>query len=140
MGQKIKEVMTGSPVTVPGAMSVVEAAQRMREEDIGDVVVVDGDRLLGIVTDRDLVVRVLAQGHDPRQTTLAGICTRELTTVTEEDDVETAVKLMREKAVRRLPVIARAGRPVGIVSLGDLAVEKDPNSALGQISRAPAHN
>ncbi len=140
MAQKIKDVMTNAPVTVAGAMSVVEAARRMRDDNIGSVVVTDGDRLLGIVTDRDLVVRVLAEGHDPRQTTLEGICTVELTTVTPEDDVETAVKLMRDKAVRRLPVIERAGHPVGMVSLGDLAVEKDPDSALGQISRAPANN
>jgi CBS domain-containing protein len=140
MAQKIKDVMTRNPVMLPGGMSVLEAARRMRDESIGDIVVVDGDHVLGIVTDRDLVVRVLAEGHDPRQSTLEGICTRDLTTVTPEDDVDTAVTLMREKSIRRLPVIERAGRPVGIVSLGDLAQEKDPQSALGQISQAPANN
>ncbi len=140
MAQKIKDVMTRSPVMLPGGMSIVEAARRMRDENIGDVIVVDGDHIVGIVTDRDLVVRVLANGHDPRQTTVEGVCSRELTTVMPEDDFDTAVKLMREKSIRRLPVVEKAGRPVGIVSLGDLAEEKDPHSALGQISQAPPNN
>jgi CBS domain-containing protein len=82
------------------------------------------------------VVRILAEGRDPAATTLADISSHDLTTVSPEDSVEQAVQLMREKAIRRLPVV-EDGRPVGIVSLGDLAVERDPDSALGEISAAP---
>ncbi len=140
MAQKIKDVMTRNVVALPGTTSALEAARHMRDKAIGDVVVTDGEHLIGIVTDRDLVVRVLAEGRDPAHTTLEGICSRELTTVTPDDEFDAAVKLMRAKSIRRLPVIERAGRPVGIVSLGDLALEKDPGSALGEISSAPPNN
>jgi CBS domain-containing protein len=138
MGQKIRDVMTGNPATMPASAGVAEAARTMRDRDIGDVIVLQDDRVCGIVTDRDIVVRGIAQGRDPAQTKLADICSRDLTTVAPGDDVGDAVRLMKEKAVRRLPVVDD-GRPVGIVSIGDLAAEQDRRSALGQISAAPAN-
>jgi CBS domain-containing protein len=138
MAQKIRDVMTANPATIPASSAVVEAARAMRDRDIGDVVVLQDDRVCGIVTDRDIVVRGIAQGRDPAQTKLADICSRDLVTVSPNDDVADAVRLMKEKAIRRLPVVEN-GRPVGIVSIGDLATEQDRRSALGEISAAPAN-
>ncbi|PYN00326.1 MAG: CBS domain-containing protein [Candidatus Rokuibacteriota bacterium] len=132
----VQDVMTPDPITLPLSASLIDAAKTMRDVGIGDVVVVDGDEVLGIVTDRDIVVRGIADGCDAQSTTLIDICSRDLTTVSPDDQVGTAVRLMRENAVRRLPVVAR-GRPVGIVTLGDLALEQDRGSALADVSAAP---
>ena len=132
----VQDVMTPDPITLPLSAPLIDAAKMMRDVDIGDVVVVDGDEVLGIVTDRDIVVRGIADGCDAQSTTLIDICSRELTTVSPDDQVGTAVRLMRENAIRRLPVVAR-GRPVGIVTLGDLALEQDRGSALADVSAAP---
>jgi CBS domain-containing protein len=136
MVQQIRELMTPNPVALPGTASVHEAARAMRDADIGDVIVIEHNRVCGIVTDRDIVVRTLAEARDPATTTLADICSHALLTVSPTDSVEEAVRLMRTHAIRRLPVV-EGGQPVGIVSLGDLAVERDPGSALGDISSTP---
>ena len=136
MAQQIRELMTPNPMALPGTASVHEAARAMRDAQIGDVIVIENNEVCGIVTDRDLVVRILAEAKDPATTTLADICSHSLVTVTPTDSVEEAVRLMRTHAIRRLPVVD-GGQAVGIVSLGDLAVERDPGSALGKISGAP---
>jgi CBS domain-containing protein len=136
MATSIRDVMTPNPTTMSQDRTAADAARAMRDASIGDVVVVEGDRLFGIVTDRDIVVRVLAEGRDPDRTPLAEICSRELSTVSPGDDIDTAIRLMRDRAVRRLPVVER-GRPVGILSIGDLAVDRDRRSVLGHISAAP---
>jgi CBS domain-containing protein len=136
MAQSIRDVMTANPVSLSAASSVAEAARAMRDSHIGDVVVLDNGRICGIVTDRDIVVRAVAEGRDPSTTKLANICSEELTTLSPGDKVEDAVVIMREKAIRRLPVV-EGGKPVGIVSIGDLATSLDPHSALGHISAAP---
>jgi CBS domain-containing protein len=135
MAQKVRDVMTPNPITLPASATAVDAAMAMRNDDVGDVIVLENGRILGIVTDRDIVVRGLAVGRHPAQTTLGEICSRDLTLVSPMDEVASAIALMREKAIRRLPVIEN-NRPVGIVSLGDLAIERDPRSALGHISAA----
>ena len=136
MAVKIREVMTPDPISLPANSSSMEAARTMRDADIGNVVVVDGQKVFGIVTDRDIVLRVIAEGRDPAVTPLRDICSHELTILSPQDSVDDAVRLMREKAIRRLPVVENH-RPVGIVSIGDLALEKEPHSALGNISAAP---
>jgi CBS domain-containing protein len=136
MAQLVRDVMTPNPTALPATSSLVEAALAMRDFDVGDVLVLDNGRVCGIVTDRDIVVRAIANGNYPATVTLGEICSRDLTTLSPTDSVEDAVSLMRQKAIRRLPVVEH-GRPVGIVSLGDLAVEKDPDSALSDISSAP---
>lgn len=136
MPQRIHDVMTSHPVTLPGTASVQDAARTMREQAIGDVIVMENQQVCGIVTDRDIVVRTVAEARDPTATTLADICSHALTTVSPEDSLEQAVHLMRAKAIRRLPVV-EDGRVVGMVSLGDLAVAREPDSALGEISAAP---
>jgi CBS domain-containing protein len=136
--ETVADVMTADPVMMPASASILAAAQKMRSAAIGDVLVLDDDggKILGIVTDRDMVVRAIAEGLDPRVNTLDQICSRTLTTVSPDDSIETAERLMREKAIRRLPVVKR-GRPVGIVSLGDLAIEQERDSTLADVSAAP---
>ncbi|MFE1527535.1 CBS domain-containing protein [Streptomyces rochei] len=136
MTRYVRDIMTDHPVTVEPLTSVTAVARVMRDRDLGAVLVTDGDELRGLVTDRDLVIRAVAEGGDPERTTVAGVCSdEELVTVRPDDELERAVELMREHAVRRVPVVDD-GRPVGIVSLGDLALERDPESALGDVSVA----
>lgn len=135
MTQHVSDIMTSAPVTVEPQTSVTAVARIMRDEDLGAVLVTDGDELRGLVTDRDLVVRFLAGGGDPERTTVVDACSDVVVTVGPEDDLDHAIALMREHAVRRIPVIEN-GRPVGIVALGDAAMERDPESALGDISVA----
>jgi CBS domain-containing protein len=139
MAQTLQQVMTTDPIALPKTAPVGDAARLMKEKDIGDVIVLDDGRVCGIVTDRDLVVRTLAEGRDPDATKVGEVCTSDPTTLSPAADVSEAVRIMREKALRRLPITDN-GRPVGIVSLGDLAIEQDPNSALADISEAPPND
>ena len=135
-GVRVREVMTEHPVELPASASASDAAAAMRRLNVGAVLVMtDHQGLCGIVTDRDLVIRAMASGKDPKNVKLEDICSREVTSLGPDDSVEKAVKLMREKAVRRLPVLDES-KPVGIVSLGDLALRLDRKSALGDISAA----
>ena len=134
---KVRELMTTPPVTVPSTATVEEAARQMRAEDIGVLIVQEDGKPYGIVTDRDIVVRAVAEGLDPESAPIASVCTKDLTTVSPDADIESAMCLMRDKAVRRVLVVDWENVPVGIVSLGDLAIAKDVHSVLGQISAAP---
>ncbi len=136
MNDDIRDVMSPRPKVLSDEATVMEAAETMRQEDIGDVIVVQDDRLFGILTDRDIVVRALAEGRDPSQTRIGDICSRDLTTVSPDDGVGQAVRLMREKAIRRLPV-QEDGQVIGMLTIGDIAVERDSRSALADISAAP---
>lgn len=134
----IEDIMTTELCTVRPRTSLQEAAIQMRDQGIGDVLVVEDDgRLVGIVTDRDVAVRAVADGLDPATTEVVEVCSREgLLTLSPADPVEDAIRLARDGAVRRLPVVEE-GCPVGIVSLGDLALERDPRSVLADISAEP---
>lgn len=136
MTQSIREVMTGDPVTLDVSASLADAARAMRDHDIGDVLVTQGEQLYGIVTDRDIAVRGVAEGADVEKTTLKDLASREIAALSPDDSVESAVKMIREKAIRRLPIV-EGEKPVGIVSLGDLAIERDRDSALADVSAAP---
>ncbi|MFJ5727216.1 CBS domain-containing protein [Streptomyces paradoxus] len=135
MAEYVKDVMTAGVVAVRPDASLVEAAQLMRTQNIGDVVVAEGQDVIGVLTDRDITVRAVAEGIDPMTVSARTACTPNPVTVTPDDRVATAVTLMREHAVRRLPVVEN-GLPVGMVSLGDVAEAEDPASALAAISRA----
>ena len=140
MAERIRDVMTTNPQTLPESTTVREAAETMRANDIGDVVVIDDDgKLAGILTDRDIVVRVVAEALDPATTRIGDIASRDLSAVSPDDPVERAVQLMREHAIRRLPAVER-NKVVGIVSIGDLALDRDPDSALADISAAPPNS
>lgn len=137
MGQLAADVMTPEVIGVASVSTVTETAELMRDNHVGDVFVMEGDRLLGILTDRDIVVRVIAPGLDPIATRAGQVCSEDLIAVTPETPVEEVVRVMRERAVRRLPVVDEHGRPVGAISIGDLAAARQPNSALADISLAP---
>jgi CBS domain-containing protein len=137
MDQSIRDVMTPNPFTISRSASILDAAHLMRGNDIGDVIVLEEDRLFGILTDRDIVVRGLAERSDLETIPVGEICSRDLTTIAPTASVEQAVRLMREKAIRRIPVVDESGDVIGIVSIGDLAVEGDPGSVLADISAAP---
>ena len=135
MTKSIKDAMTTKPESLLASATVADAAQQMRELDIGDVLVEQEGRLAGIVTDRDIVVRAIAEGRDITSK-LGDIVSSEVVCITPADSADDAIRLMRERALRRVPVVEN-GRPIGIVSLGDLAEERDPRSVLGEISSAP---
>ena len=140
MPERISELMTPNPVALTNNASLQDAAIAMRDRDIGDVVVTKPDgTVCGIVTDRDIVVRAIAEGNDPSTMTLEDVCAHRLVAVGPDDPVALAVKKMEEQAIRRLPVMDN-GTLVGIVSIGDLAIERDRQSALGEISAAAPNN
>ena len=136
MAERLTEIMTRNPVTLDVRDTVIAAARTMRDANIGDVVVLENGMVRGVLTDRDIVIRGLAEGKNPSETPVGELCSRELTTLAPTDAITDAVSIMREKAIRRLPVV-QDGRLVGIVSLGDLAVLREPQSVLGGISAAP---
>ncbi|MCQ4079314.1 CBS domain-containing protein [Streptomyces sp. RB6PN25] len=135
MPQTVQEIMTTAPVKVGVQTSIAQVARRMRDEDIGAVLVADDNALRGLVTDRDLVVRAPADGKNPEQTTVTDVCSSQVVTISPDHAVSTAVELMRKHSLRRLPVV-RGGQPVGILSLGDLAIERDEHCALADIIAA----
>jgi signal-transduction protein with cAMP-binding, CBS, and nucleotidyltransferase domain len=135
VAKTVRDVMTRNPVTVGSKDSCAAAARKMAERNIGDVLVQDDGRVSGIVTDRDIVVRAIAAGRDPANTTVGEVCTQIVETLEPTDGVEKAMRLMKDKAIRRIPVVEE-GRAVGIVTLGDLAQDRDPNSVLGAVSAA----
>lgn len=135
MARAVRDVMTGKPVSIQARTTITEAARHMRDEDIGNVLVMKDGTLCGIVTDRDITVRATAEGLDPNKTKVGDICSQELVTIEADHPISEAVNVMRSKALRRLPVVDH-GKPVGIVSIGDLAVERDPKSVLASISTA----
>ncbi|QNS02753.1 CBS domain-containing protein [Streptomyces xanthii] len=134
MTHLISDVMTEGVIAVRPDTPLTQAAQLMRDEDIGTVMVTDGGRLLGLITDRDIALRAVADGADPRVVEVADLCTTDPVCVSPEEETARAVALMRQHSVRRLPVTS-GGRPVGMASLGDLAETHDPESALGEISK-----
>ena len=135
MAQKVRDVMTANPTTLQEEATVADAAKRMRDEDIGDVLVVREGGLTSIVTDRDIAVRVVAEDRPPEETALRDIASKDLTTVSPDDSIDDAIRIMRDRALRRIPVV-EGSRPVGIVAIGDLAVERDTDSTLADISGA----
>ncbi len=138
---KINEIMSKNGVSLPFDTSIAFAAQRMRDANVGVILVTEQDptKLYGVVTDRDLIVRGLAVGRDPKEMKLAEVCSRQLATLSPTDEMGRAEELMAEKAIRRIPVMD-GERLVGILSLGDLAIKKERESTLARISAAPPNS
>ncbi|GAA2354876.1 CBS domain-containing protein [Nonomuraea africana] len=134
MARTVADVMTANPATVEASQPVSVAARLMVEQDAGAVIVTDNGKVSGIVTDRDITVRVVAEekGSD---TPVREACSEDVETVGPDTSLEQVVQLMRSAAVRRVPVVEK-GTAVGIVSIGDLAIERDSDSALADISAA----
>lgn len=139
MARTIGEVMTMNPVSLESSATVGQAARAMRDHAIGDVLVMESDALVGILTDRDIVTRCVAEGLD-EDTPVGDVCSMGVTSLSESDELSAAVETMRGLAVRRAPVVDAQGTPLGIVSLGDLALALDSESALGEISAAAPNN
>ena len=140
MGLKVHEVMTDRPRCVTPETPVTEAAQLMKSDDIGSLPILDGEQLAGMVTDRDIVIRAIAEGKDPRGMPVREVASRELVTVHADDDLATALKLMASQQVRRLPVVDSDNRLVGIVAQADVAVEakeKAVGEMVEEISKSP---
>src|SRR5688572_28318061 len=123
MTKSIREVMSSNPTSVDPSATVVEAAKLMRDEDVGSLPVVENGRLTGVVTDRDIAVRAVAEGKDPQSTKVADVCSGDLVTIDPQQDLDEALRLMARHQVRRLPVVEEDGRLVGVVAQADVARE-----------------
>ncbi|MEV4845710.1 CBS domain-containing protein [Micromonospora matsumotoense] len=137
---RVSDVMTKQVVYLSAETTLDEAARVMKEADIGDVVVTDGSTLAGLLTDRDIVVRAVAECSDPASTSIGSITTREVVMIEQHATAGEAVALMRERNIRRILVCDNERKLVGIVSLGDLAMQLDPSSALADISEGAPNN
>jgi CBS domain-containing protein len=138
MTRTIRELMTEGPRTATPDDDVATVARWMRDEDAGALPVVEGDRLVGMLTDRDVVVRVVAEGRDPASTRVGEVASRRLVTVDPQQDADEALRLMAQHQVRRLPVVEEDGKLVGMIAQADMAREADPTSvgeAVDRISR-----
>ena len=140
MGAKVSDVMTGRPRAVTPQTPLTEVAELMEAEDVGSIPVVEDDRLVGIVTDRDIVVRAVAKGKDPKGMPASAIFSREVVTVSPDDDLSDALELMARHQVRRVAVTGEDERLVGVVSQADVAreaKEKETGEVVQSISREP---
>jgi CBS domain-containing protein len=129
--KKIRDIMTRELETAAPHTTLEEIATMMREEDVGSIPVVEDGKLIGIVTDRDIVVRAIAEGRDPSDTTAKEVLSQNLATATPDMDLERAARLMAERQVRRLPVV-EGKKLLGIVSLGDIAVKEEGSEVSGE--------
>jgi CBS domain-containing protein len=139
---KVAEVYTPNPQCISPDSSLMEAAQKMRALDIGMLPVCDNDRLAGAITDRDIAIRAVAEGLDPRGTQVRQVLTPEIHYCFETQSVNEVAQMMEEKQIRRLPVLNEEKRLVGIVSLGDLAVRTGKERLVGEVLECvsePAH-
>jgi len=125
MGQSIKDVMTSDPCTIDADKSVAYAAKMMRDEDVGLAPIVEGDKLIGTLTDRDIAIRVVAEDKDPNQVTVREVASKQVVTIDPQQDLPEALRIMAKHQVRRLPVVEEDGRLVGVVAQADIAREGD---------------
>jgi len=132
VGMKLKEIMTPGVEVIHPDTTIQQAAAKMRRLDIGPLPVCDGDRLIGMLTDRDITIRAVAEGCDPNTTTVREAMTPDIAYCFDDQEVQDAVQLMERYQIRRLPILNRDKRLVGIVSLGDLAVSSGDQTRVGE--------
>jgi CBS domain-containing protein len=132
MAQSIRNLMTENPCSVDADKSVAYAAKMMRDEDVGLAPVVEGDKLIGTLTDRDIAIRVVAEGKDSDQTTVREVASTNVVTIDPQQDLDEALRLMAKHQVRRLPVVEEDGRLVGVVAQADVARAGD-DKQTGQV-------
>jgi CBS domain-containing protein len=125
MGQSIRDVMTSDPCTIDADKSVAYAAKMMREEDVGLAPIVEGDKLVGMLTDRDITIRVVAEGRNPDQVKVSEVASKQVVTIDPQQDLDEALRIMAKHQVRRLPVVEEDGKLVGVVAQADIAREGD---------------
>jgi len=131
MASKVRDAMTQHPSTLAPDATIVEAARAMRDEDAGIMPVVEGDRLEGVITDRDIVVRTVADGKNPEEIRVRDVMSERLVTIDPDQDIDEAMRLMAEHQVRRLPVCEEDGRIVGVLAQADVA-RKGDDSRTGE--------
>lgn len=138
MAKTVREAMTSKLCSIDTDKTVAYAAKMMRDEDVGIAPIVEGDRLVGVLTDRDIAVRVVAEGGDSEQTKVTDVMSRDLVTLDPDQDLDEALRLMARHQVRRLPVVEEDGRLVGVVAQADVAehaADQQTGEVVEQISR-----
>ena len=138
MAKSIREAMTSKPCSIDADKPVSYAAKMMRDEDVGLAPIVEGERLVGVLTDRDIAVRVVAEGRDPDQVKVAEVASRDIVTLDPQQNLDEALRLMAQHQVRRLPVVEEDGRLVGVLAQADVAKEADQGrtgEVVQQVSR-----
>ena len=138
MANTIRDVMTSKPRTIEQSTTIVDAARLMKSEDVGAIPIVEGNRLTGMLTDRDIVIRLVAEGKDPSTATSGEIASRDLVTIDPEQTIDEALRLMGQHQVRRIPVCEEDGKLIGIVAQADIARALSPadaGSTVQEISR-----
>jgi CBS domain-containing protein len=135
MADTIRDVMTRDPRTIDSTGSAVDAARLMRDEDVGLIPIVESDRLVGTLTDRDIAVRIVAEGRSADDTRVADIASRELVTIDPQQSLDEALRLMAKHQVRRLPVVEEDGTLVGIVAQADVAKRAAPDKTGEVVER-----
>jgi CBS domain-containing protein len=129
---QIRELMTANPSAIDAEKPVADAAKLMRDEDVGLAPIVEGDRLVGTLTDRDIAIRVVAEGRDPESTTVREVASTDVVTIDPAQSLDEALRLMAQHQVRRLPVVEEDGRLVGVLAQADVARHGD-DSQTGQV-------
>jgi len=138
MAKTVREAMTSNPCSIEADKPVAYAARMMRDEDVGIAPIVEGDRLVGVLTDRDVAVRVVAEGLDPERVKVSEVASRDVVTLDPQQDLDEALRLLARHQVRRLPVVEEDGRVVGVLAQADVAREGDDRrtgEVVEQISR-----
>src|SRR3982751_4826378 len=125
MAKSVRDLMSSNPCSIDADQPVAYAAKMMRDEDVGLAPIVEGDKLIGTVTDRDIAIRVVAEGKDPAQTTVREIASTNLVTIDPQQDLDEALRLMAKHQVRRLPVVEEDGKLIGVVAQADVARNAD---------------
>jgi CBS domain-containing protein len=125
MGQTVRDAMTNDPRSVEASTPIVEAARLMKQEDVGVIPIVEGDRLQGVITDRDIVIRIIAEGKDAQSATVGEAASQNVVTIDPQQELDEALRLMAQHQVRRLPVVEEDGRLVGILATADVAQHAD---------------
>jgi CBS domain-containing protein len=137
MGKSIRDAMTSNPCSIDADKPVSYAAKMMRDEDVGLAPIVEGDKLIGTLTDRDIATRVVAEGRDPNSTTVREVASQDLVTIEPNARLDDALQLMAKHQVRRLPVVEQGDRLVGVVAQADVAEHAEPSQTgqmVGEIS------
>jgi CBS domain-containing protein len=138
MAKSVSEVMTSKPTTIQSSTTLTEAARFMKSEDTGILPIVEGDRLIGVLTDRDIAIRAVAEGRDPNSTTAGTIASDKIVTIDPDQRLDEALRMMGDYQVRRLPVVEEDGRLVGMLSQADIArhaSERKTGEVVEQISQ-----
>jgi CBS domain-containing protein len=132
MGHSIRDVMTSNPCTIDADESVAYAAKMMRDEDVGLAPIVEGDKLIGMLTDRDIAIRVVAEGRDPGQVTVKDVASKQVVVIDPQQELDEALRIMAKHQVRRLPVVSEDGKLVGVVAQADVA-RKGNDAQTGEL-------